>query len=88
MDSLPIWAIWSTIPGVVVLAPVLSLSLAVAVVTIIGLLKEVGAPAACTVVAGAIGRALFRRLSSHPEAVPQLGREQISDEAAIAAPPI
>jgi hypothetical protein len=30
MDSLPIWAIWSTIPGVVVLAPVLAFLLATA----------------------------------------------------------
>jgi hypothetical protein len=45
MDSLPIWAIWSTIPGVVVLAPVLAFLLAVATVIIIGLLKEVALPA-------------------------------------------
>src|SRR6516164_10406687 len=45
MDSLPIWAIWSTIPGVVVLAPVLSFLLAVTIVTVIGLLKEMGMPA-------------------------------------------
>ena len=44
MDSLPVWAIWSTPAGAFVLAPVLSFSVAVAVaaVTIIGLLMEAG----------------------------------------------
>ena len=45
MDSLPISAIWSTIPGVVVLAPVFAFLLAVATVIIIGLLEEVVIPA-------------------------------------------
>ena len=51
MDSLPISAIWSTIPGVVVLAPVFAFLLAVATVIIIGLLDEVGVPAAVALAA-------------------------------------
>ena len=46
MDSLPVWAIWSTPAGAFLLAPVLSFSLAVAAVTIIGLLMEARVPAA------------------------------------------
>jgi hypothetical protein len=62
MDSLPIWAIWSTIPGVVVLAPVLAFLLATATVIIIGLLKEVGLPAALALaVAGVTGYLLLRK---------------------------
>jgi hypothetical protein len=60
MDSLPIWAIWSTIPGVVVLAPVLSFLLAVATVTVIGLLKEMGMPAVLTI-AASVGVGLLIR---------------------------
>jgi hypothetical protein len=54
MDSLPIWAIWSTIPGVVVLAPVLAFLLATATVIIIGLLKEVAVPAVLAFTAAGI----------------------------------
>ena len=54
MDCLPIWAIWSTIPGVVVLAPVLAFLLATATVIIIGLLKEVAVPAVLAFTAAGI----------------------------------
>jgi hypothetical protein len=60
MDSLPIWAIWSTIPGVTVLAPVLSFLLAVATVIMIGLLKEVGMPAVLAL-AASVGAGLLIR---------------------------
>jgi len=63
MDSLPVWAIWSTIPGVVVLAPVLAFLFAVAIVTIIGLLTEVGVPAILAFVAAdGIGWLLLRKV--------------------------
>jgi hypothetical protein len=61
MDSLPIWAIWSTIPGVTVLAPVLSFLLAVATVTIIGLLKEMGMPAVLALAASVNVGLLIRK---------------------------
>jgi hypothetical protein len=60
MDSVPIWAIWSTIPGVVVLAPVLSVLLAVATVTVIGLLREMGMPAVLAM-AASVGVGLLIR---------------------------
>jgi hypothetical protein len=76
MDSLPIWAIWSTIPGVVVLAPVLAFLLATATVIIIGLLKEVAVPAVLAFTAAGISgwllarkaRARSRSLSGTPPA--------------------
>ena len=63
MDSLPIWVIWSTIPGVVVLAPVLAFLLAVAILIIVGLLKEVGVPAIFAFIAeGGAGCLLLREV--------------------------
>ena len=59
MDSLPISAIWSTIPGVVVLAPVFAFLLAVATVIIIGLLEEVGVPAAAALAARGYRQLVF-----------------------------
>jgi len=61
MDSLPIWAIWSTIPGVTVLTPVLSFLLAVATVIMIGLLKEVGIPAVLALAASVSAGLLIRK---------------------------
>ena len=61
MDSLPVWAIWSTPAGAFVLAPVLSFSLAVAAVTIIGLLMEVGVPAAVALAAAGVSSRLLVR---------------------------
>jgi hypothetical protein len=54
MDSFPVWAIWSTPAGAFVLAPVLSSSLAVAAVTIIGFLMEAGVPAAVALTAAGV----------------------------------
>ena len=61
MDSLPVWAIWSTPAGAFVLAPVLSFSLAVAAVTIIGLLMEAGVPAAVALAAAGVSSRLLVR---------------------------
>jgi hypothetical protein len=60
MDSLPIWAIWSTIPGVVVLAPVLAFLLAETVI-IIGLLKDVAVPAVLAFTAAGVSGWLLAR---------------------------
>ena len=48
MDGLPIWTMLSTVPGALVLAPVSSFLVGMAVVFIIGLLEEVGIPAVVT----------------------------------------
>jgi hypothetical protein len=61
MDSPPIWAIWSTIPGVVVLAPVIAFVLAVAAVTVLGRLKEVALPAVLAFTAAGISGWLLAR---------------------------
>jgi len=61
MDSPPIWAIWSTIPGVVVLAPVIAFLLAVAAVTVLGRLKEVALPAVLAFTAAGISGWLLAR---------------------------
>ena len=76
MDSLPIWAIWSTIPGVTVLAPVLSFLLAVATVIMIGLLKEVGMPAVLALAASVSAGLLIRKQqvrSWNPGSAPEIG---------------
>ena len=61
MDSLPVWAIWSTPAGAFVLAPVLSFSLAVAAVTIFGLLMEAGVPPAVALAAAGVSSRLLVR---------------------------
>jgi hypothetical protein len=88
MDSLPTWAAWSVISAVLLLSPALAFLIVVAVEILIDLLMEVGATADCTIAAGAIGWALFRKRSAHPELAPQTGPEQKPDEAALAAPPM
>jgi len=55
---------------------------------LIDLLMEAGTTAVCAVAAGAIGWAVFRRVSRHPATAPQPGTERVSDEGAGAALPI
>jgi hypothetical protein len=44
MGSLPIWAVWSMIPGAAVLTPVLAFLMAVVTAAILGVLREAGVP--------------------------------------------
>jgi|SRR5271163_1822030 len=44
MGSLPIWAVWSMIPGVAVLTPVLAFLMAVVTAAVLGVLREAGVP--------------------------------------------
>ena len=61
MDSLPVWAIWSIIPGAAVLAPVLSFLLAVGAVLTLGALRGAGVPAALALAVVGIGGCLLVR---------------------------
>jgi predicted membrane protein len=60
MDSLPAWAWWIIVAGVL-LSPVFAFLIALLVEILIGVLKEAGIPAVLALVAaGVIGRLLFR----------------------------
>jgi hypothetical protein len=61
MNRLPVWAIWSMIPGAAVLAPVLAFVLAVAAAIILGALREAGVPAVLALAAASIGGRLLIR---------------------------
>jgi predicted membrane protein len=60
MDSLPAWAWWIIVAGVL-LSPVFAFLIALLVEILIGVLKEAGIPAVLALIAaGVIGRLLFR----------------------------
>ena len=62
MDSLPAWAWWIIVAGVL-LSPVFAFLIALLVEILIGVLKEAGTPGVLALgAAGVIGRLLFRRL--------------------------
>jgi|SRR5215471_1744219 len=88
MDSLPVWAIWSMIPGAAVLTPVLSFSLAVAAAMILAALREAGVPAILAL--AAVGIAGFLLVRKHQ--VPWFGAgsaitaPEIRSSAGIAKP--
>ena len=87
MSSLRAWATLSVIAGVVLLSPAFAFLMVIAVEIMIDMLTEVGAPALLTLVAGAIGWSLFRKMSSHTKVTPLYGHEEEAlDKQAIAAP--
>ena len=76
MDSLPTWAWWLVIGGLL-LSPVFAFLIAILVEIFIGVLKEGGLTAIITlVVAGLTGRLLLRRLRMRPRL-----REIVEDQA-------
>jgi hypothetical protein len=81
------WAAGSAIAALVLLSPVIAFLMVLAAETLIDLLMEAGTAADCTIAAGAIGWALFRKYGAPPE-TPQPGAEGEPDEVAIAAPPV
>ncbi|HEX3522767.1 MAG TPA: hypothetical protein VHT52_11855 [Stellaceae bacterium] len=81
-------AVGSAIAGLILLSPVVAFLMVIAAEMVIDLVMEARATAVCVVVAGAIGCVLFRKRSSHPEPLAQSGWEEVSDEAAIAPPPM
>ena len=81
-------AVGSAIAGLILLSPVVASLIVIAAEMVIDLVMEARATAVCVVVAGAIGCVLFRKRSSHPEPLAQSGWEEVSDEAAIAPPPM
>ena len=78
----------SAIAALVLLSPIVAFLMVMAAETAIDFLMEARATAICAVVAGVIGWILFRKRSSHPEPLAQSGWEEVSDEAAIAPPPM
>ena len=66
MDSLPAWAWWIIVAGVL-LSPVFAFLIALLVEIRLGVLKEAGIPAVLALVAaGVIGRLLFRMFWQRP----------------------
>ena len=88
MSSVRNWAAGSAIVALMLLSPIVAFLVVIAAEILIDLVMEAGVPVICAVTAGAIGWVLFRKMSCHPEPAPQSGPEQVSDEAAVAAPPI
>jgi hypothetical protein len=87
MNGVRNWAAGSAIAVLILLSPVIAFLMAIAVEMQIDLPVEAGTAADCTIAAGAIGWALFRKYRAQPDA-PQLGAQGEPDEAAIAAPPM
>jgi hypothetical protein len=87
MNGVRNWAAGLAIAVLILLSPVIAFLMAIAVEMQIDLLVEAGTAADCTIAAGAIGWALFRKYGARPEA-PQSGAQGEPDEAAIAAPPM
>jgi hypothetical protein len=76
MDSLPNWAWWLVVAGLL-FSPVFAFLIAILVEIFIGVLKEGGLTAIITlVVAGLTGRLLLRRLRMRPRL-----REIVEDQA-------
>jgi hypothetical protein len=59
MGSLPIWAVWSMIPGAAVLTPVLAFLMAVVTAGILGVLREAGVPTVLALAATGISGCLL-----------------------------
>ena len=81
------WAGGLAIAALILLSPIVAFLIVIMAEIQIDLLIEAGTAADCTIAAGAIGWALFRKYGAQTEA-PQMGVEGEPDEAAIAAPPL
>jgi hypothetical protein len=87
MSSVRNWAVGSVIAALILFSPVIAFLMVIVAEMQIDLLMEAGTAADCTIAAGAIGWALFRKYGARSEA-PQLGAEGEPDETAIAVPPM
>jgi hypothetical protein len=87
MNNVRNWAASAAIASLLLLSPFVAFLIVIAAEMQIDLLMEAGTAADCAVAAGAIGSVLFRKLAPHREVATQSGREQRSDEPALAAPP-
>ena len=67
MDQFLTWAKLSVIAAAVLISPVLTFFIAIAVEGLIGVVEDVGAlPLVAFIVAGAIGCSRLRKLRAHP----------------------
>jgi hypothetical protein len=82
------WAVGSAIAALVLLSPAVAFLIIISAEMVIDFTTEAKGTAICAAAAGVIGWVLFRKRSSHPEPVSQSGWEPVSDEAAIAPPPM
>ena len=88
MTSIRKWLVRSVIAALILLSPVVAFLMVISAELLIDGLMETGLGGACIVIAGAIGWSLFRSISRHRAIIPQPGIEPISDDGAIAVPPI
>ena len=88
MSGVRNWAVGSAIAALVLLSATVAFLIIIAAEMVIDFTKEAKGTAICAAAAGVIGWVLFRKRSSHPEPVSQSGWEPVSDEAAIAPPPM
>jgi hypothetical protein len=86
VSSVRNWAVGAAIAALILFSPIVAFLMVIVAEMAVDLLMVAGGPADCTIAAGVIGWVLFRRYGIRPE-IPQSGSEQVSDEAAIAAPP-
>jgi hypothetical protein len=86
MRNLRTWVAWSIIAAVLLASPVLAFLMIIASEMLIDLLMEVGTTSVCAIAIGGVGWVLFRRFWQPSGEKPQSG--VVSDEGAIAAPPI
>jgi hypothetical protein len=87
MSSVRNWAAGSAIAALILFSPIVAFLMVIVAEIQIDLLMEAGATADCTIAAGAIGWALWRKYGAQLEAR-QSGAEGAPEEAAIAAPPM
>jgi hypothetical protein len=88
MSSVRNWAVGSVIAALILLSPVVAFLIVIIAELVIDFAMEAGTAVDCTIAAGAIGWALFRKRSAHLVLAPRSGPEEDPDEAAIAAPPM
>ena len=88
MPSLRTWVGWSVVAAVLLVSPVLAFLMIIAAEMLIDLLMEAWTTAVCAIAVGGVGWALFRRFWQPSGEKPQSEPGVVSDEGAIAAPPI
>ena len=86
MSSLRTLAGWSTLAVVLLVSPALTLLAVIADEALVDLASEVGVPTILSLVAaGALGRALFRRMSARWKGAEHAGSEEVLETPPVAA---
>jgi hypothetical protein len=86
--SVQYWMVASAIVGLILLSPIIVFLMVICAEMLIDLLIEAGTTAVSAVGVGAVGWVLVRKFWPPPDKAPQSGPGLVSDETAIAAPPL